>query len=243
MSATIDPAEIAHFARDSRHWWDEDGPFRPLHRLNPVRLSYIRDRVLARFGGDAASLKPLAARAVLDIGCGGGLVCEPLARMGAKVTGLDADEQAITVARAHAASGGLDVNYIAGDTTALRGKKFDVVLALEVVEHVTDIDAFVREVTALCKPGGLVIMSTLNRTAKSFMLGIVAAEYVLGWVPRGTHRWDKFVRPSALSRALRGGGVTPVDVTGLIYNPLRGEFALSRSDLDVNYLITAEKNA
>ncbi|MBU0800153.1 MAG: bifunctional 2-polyprenyl-6-hydroxyphenol methylase/3-demethylubiquinol 3-O-methyltransferase UbiG [Alphaproteobacteria bacterium] len=242
MTGSVDPQEIAHFAKDSRDWWDENGPFRPLHRLNPVRLRYIRDRIIdANPGAVRRSLKPLDGLKILDIGCGGGLVCEPLARMGATVTGIDADEQAITVARAHADQSGLDITYKASSAEELHGEKFDVVLALEIVEHVADIDGFMRSVSALCKPGGIIIMSTLNRTAKSFLLGIVAAEYILRWVPRGTHQWGKFVKPSTLSRTLRAAGADVTHINGLIYNPVKDEFALSPTDIDVNYLITAEK--
>ena len=237
MTATIDPAEIAHFAKDSSAWWDEHGPFRPLHRLNPVRLSYIRDRL----SDDKSSLKPLAGLSVLDLGCGGGIVCELLARMGANVTGIDADENAIATAKEHAQQSGLSIDYIAGDAGAHK-KQYDVVLALEIVEHVTDIDAFIKICAARVKPGGTLIMSTLNRTPKSFLLGIVAAEYILRWVPQGTHKWNKFVKPSTLSRALRAAGLNVTDITGLIYNPVKDEFALSATDIDVNYLLTAEKN-
>lgn len=242
MAMTADPKEIAHFAKDSRQWWDETGPFAPLHRLNPVRLRYIRDRIAAHTGADTDSLKPFKGLRVLDIGCGGGLTCEPMARLGAAVTGIDADAQAITTARAHAAQGGLAIDYIEGTTDQLRGKKqYDIVLALEIVEHVTDIDTFVRDCATLCKPGGLIVMSTLNRTAKSFLLGVVAAEYILRWVPRGTHQWGKFVKPSQLSRSLRAANATVTNITGLIYNPAKDEFALSPTDIDVNYLLTAEK--
>lgn len=233
---TIDPAEIAHFAKDSGDWWNENGPFKPLHRLNPVRLSYIRGQLT----GDETSLKPLKGMAILDIGCGGGIVCEPLARMGATVTGMDADAVAITTAKAHAKQSGLAIDYING---AVENHKpqYDAVLALEIVEHVTDIDAFITACAARVKPGGTLIMSTLNRTPKSFLLGIVAAEYILRWVPQGTHKWNKFVKPSDLSRSLRAAGLCVTDVRGLIYNPVKDEFALSATDIDVNYLITAEK--
>jgi 2-polyprenyl-6-hydroxyphenyl methylase/3-demethylubiquinone-9 3-methyltransferase len=233
---TIDPAEIAHFAKDSGDWWDEHGPFKPLHRLNPVRLSYIRGQLT----DDETGLKPLKGMSILDIGCGGGIVCEPLARMGATVTGMDADANAITTAKAHAKQSGLSIEYIHGGAEDHK-KQYDAVLALEIVEHVADIDAFVRACAALVKPGGTLIMSTLNRTPKSFLLGIVAAEYILRWVPQGTHKWNKFVKPSTLSRALRGAGLRVTDVRGLIYNPVKDAFALSPTDIDVNYLVTAEK--
>lgn len=233
---TIDPAEIAHFAKDSGDWWDERGPFKPLHRLNPVRLSYIRGQLT----DDETGLKPLKGMSILDIGCGGGIVCEPLARMGATVTGMDADANAIATAKAHAKQSGLAIEYIHGAAEDHK-KQYDAVLALEIVEHVADIDAFVRACAVLVKPGGTLIMSTLNRTPKSFLLGIVAAEYILRWVPQGTHKWNKFVKPSTLSRALRGAGLRVTDVSGLIYNPVKDAFALSPTDIDVNYLVTAEK--
>jgi 2-polyprenyl-6-hydroxyphenyl methylase/3-demethylubiquinone-9 3-methyltransferase len=244
---TVDTAEIAHFARDSARWWDEDGPFRPLHRLNPIRISYIRDRLCARFGRDPASLRSLEGLKILDAGCGGGLACEPLARLGAKVTGIDADASAIQAARAHAGEQALEIDYRAATTGDLaRGgmkEKFDAVLALEIIEHVAAPEQFVHECVALCRPGGLVIFSTLNRTPKSFALGIVAAEYILGWVPRGTHSWKKFVRPSELAALVRAAGAAPADQAGLVFSPRTGGFALSKTDMDVNYFQTAEKPA
>lgn len=243
MSAqnAIDPEEIAHFAKDSGKWWDENGPFRPLHRLNPVRMAYIRGQICAHFDRpDDDNLTPLKGLRVADIGCGGGLVCEPLARMGAAVTGIDADESAVAVARDHALQGGLAIDYIAGDAASVQDQ-FDVVLALEIIEHVSDPEIFMASVMRLCRPGGLVICSTLNRTAKSFALGVVAAEYILGWVPRGTHNWRKFVRPSELAALIRGAGAVPLGVRGLVFDPLRNGFGLSDNDLDVNYFMTARK--
>lgn len=234
-----DPKEIENFAKDSSHWWDEKGPFAPLHRLNPVRLSYIRAQIDAHFGLDHKALKPFTGLTLLDAGCGGGLICEPMARLGAAVTGVDADTNAIAVARAHADQAGLPITYTAGTTHDLRGA-FDVVLALEIAEHVPDLNAFVQSCVDLCKPGGLLIFSTLNRTPKSFALGIVAAEYILRWVPRGTHDWKKFIRPSELGKALSRAGATPGDMTGLVYDPLAEKnFRLSASDVSVNYFMIA----
>lgn len=243
---TVDPAEIEHFSKDSARWWDEEGPFRPLHRLNPARMAYIRDQACAHFGRDPRSLRPLEGLKILDAGCGGGLVCEPLARMGADATGIDADETAIDAARAHARGVGLDIRYEAAATDELvekRGKqdKFDIVLALEIVEHVASVDKFVENCVDLCKKDGLLIFSTLNRTPKSFALGIVAAEYLLRWVPRGTHDWRKFIRPSELAAALRRAGAVPAGVKGLAFSPLKGEFLLSDNDVDVNYFMSATK--
>lgn len=240
MITSINQQEIEHFSKDAAHWWDENGPFRPLHRLNPARLEYICGQIRQHYGLAAHSLKPFEKLDILDIGCGGGLVCEPLARLGGKVTGVDADAKAIEVAREHAAQGGLTINYRCDSAEHLE-RKFDVVLALEIIEHVNDVDSFVQSCVDLCKPGGIIIFSTLNRTVKSFAFGIVAAEYILHWVPRGTHQWKKFLRPSELSRAIRRTGAQPKDVKGLVYNKLSGDFKLTDDDMSVNYLIVAEK--
>jgi len=236
---SINPREIEHFSKDAPRWWDENGPFRPLHRLNPVRLRYIREQIERHYGLDSHNLATFKGLSVLDIGCGGGLVCEPMARLGAAVTGMDADAQAVEVARQHAKQGGLRIDYKTGSTENLE-KTFDVVLALEIVEHVNDGDQFVNNCVDLCKPGGIIIFSTLNRTAKSFALGIVAAEYLLRWVPQGTHQWKKFVRPSELARAIRNAGAKESNIRGLNFNPLKNEFELS-DQTSVNYFMTAEK--
>ncbi len=244
---TVSAKEIANFAKDSSHWWDEDGPFRPLHRLNPVRLQYFKDRICGHFGRDARSLQPYKGLSILDIGCGGGLVCEPMARLGADVTGIDADANAIAVATDHGAQAGLIIAYRAASTDdliALPPKNkptFDVVLALEIIEHVTDVDKFVEDCVDLCAPGGIVIFSTLNRTPRSFLLGKIAAEYILGWVPKGTHDWKKFVKPSELSRAARNADVKIANIEGLVFDPFTREFKRSAHDLGVNYFLTAEK--
>ncbi len=236
-SRTIDEDEIRHFAKDSDYWWDENGPFKPLHWANPTRISYIKRQICEHYGREANGLKSLKDLSILDIGCGGGLACEPLARLGAKVTGADADTNAIKAAKFHAGQVGLDIEYLNEDAENI-GKTFDVVLALEVIEHVSDIQAFVQIVKKAVKPEGLVIFSTLNRTPKSFALGIVGLEYVLGWVPRGTHHWKKFVKPSELSRAARKENLIPHNVCGIVYNPIKNDFSLSEKDLDVNYLMT-----
>lgn len=237
---TVNAQEIQNFSKDSDHWWDIKGPFRPLHRLNPVRLGYIKSQICAHFGRDMNSLKTYEGLNILDIGCGGGLVCEPLARLGGVITGIDADANAIEVAKAHAENEGLNIDYICGAAEDEK-RQFDVVLALEIIEHVDNRDDFVKSVMNLCKPGGLVIFSTLNRTAKSFALGIVAAEYILGWVPKGTHHWKKFVKPSELSRMVRQNGGTPADICGLAFNPIPNEFHLALQDFDVNYLMAVRK--
>ena len=225
---TVDAQEIQNFSKDSSHWWDENGPFKPLHRLNPVRLGYIKEQICTHLDRDLNSLKAYNELDIIDIGCGGGLVCEPMARLGGTVTGLDADENAIEIAKEHSKAHGLEIDYqaITSDELATKGKKFDVVLALEIIEHVADTQAFVKSITDLCKPGGLIVMSTLNRTAKSYALGIIAAEYVLGWVPRGTHNWKKFIKPAELNRMLSNQGATPHDICGLAFNPLKNEFYL-----------------
>jgi 2-polyprenyl-6-hydroxyphenyl methylase/3-demethylubiquinone-9 3-methyltransferase len=242
---TVDAAEVEKFSRISADWWNPIGPFRPLHRLNPVRLSYIRDQAAAHFARDARSVSPFAGLSALDLGCGGGLVAEPLARMGAGVTAVDADAVAIGAARLHAAERDVAVDYEVGssDELAEAGRRFDLVLALEIVVHVADLDEFLATLGTLVAPGGLLILSTLNRTLKSLVLGVGMAEHVLRWVEPGTHDWRKFVRPSELARGLRGIGFGVADMTGLVFDPLRGEFRLSDSDVGVNYFMTATRTA
>jgi 2-polyprenyl-6-hydroxyphenyl methylase/3-demethylubiquinone-9 3-methyltransferase len=240
---TVDAAEVEKFSRMSAEWWDPTGPFRPLHRLNPVRLTYVRDRAAVHFGLDDRSVAPFAGLTALDIGCGGGLVAEPLARMGATVTAVDADAVAIEAARLHAAGREVAVDYQVGssDELAAVGRRFDLVLALEIVEHVADRDEFLSTLGALVAPGGLLILSTLNRTLKSLVLGVGMAEHVLRWVEPGTHDWRKFVKPSELARGLRGIGFGVADLTGLVFDPLRNEFRLSADDVGVNYFMTATR--
>lgn len=245
INPSIDPKEIQHFAKDSSRWWDENGPFKPLHKINPVRLHYIREQTELHFGLDSKTLSPFRDLKIIDVGCGGGLICEPLARLGADTTGIDADKNAIEVAKKHAELTGLNIDYKTTSAEKLlassRGADFDVVLALEIVEHVTEPETFIKTCVSLCKPGGTIILSTINRTAKSFALGIVTAEYILRWVPQGTHSWKKFLRPSELSRYLRTANTTISDISGLKFNILSGEFEISNKDIDVNYFITARK--
>lgn len=243
MKTSLNPTEIEHFSKDSARWWDENGPFRPLHRLGSLRMRYIRDRLVNHFGLDADSLTPFKGLKILDVGCGGGLVCEPLARLGADVTGIDADENAVAVAKRHATGSALTIDYRVATAEDLANKKqtYSIVLALEIVEHVADRDFFVQTCANLCRPGGLIIFSTLNRTPKSFALGIVAAEHILRWVPRGTHDWKKFVRPSELAASARDADLREKNVSGYGYNPLTQSFELSDRFVAVNYFMTFEK--
>jgi 2-polyprenyl-6-hydroxyphenyl methylase / 3-demethylubiquinone-9 3-methyltransferase len=240
--ATIDRDEIARFARQAHAWWDEDGPFRPLHRINPARLGFIRARLAQHFARDAEDLRPFAGLALLDIGCGGGLVAEPMARLGFEVTGIDADRTALDVARSHAADAGLTIGYReeTAEDLAACGQEFDAVLALEVAEHAKDAALFVETAAALVRPGGAFIASTLNRTAKSFVTAVVAAEYILRWLPRGTHQWRKFLRPSEMAAHLRRAGMNVSAIEGLVFRPLNGDWALG-PDLGANYLLIASK--
>ena len=242
--ATVDEAEIARFAAMAGEWWDPRGKFAPLHRLNPARLRLIRDAICRNFGLDPAGGRPFDGLRIVDLGCGGGLICEPMARLGAAVTGIDAGAETVEIARAHAAQSGLGIDYRHGTAEALAeaGEAFDVVLNLEVVEHVADVAAFMAAAGALVKPGGLQIVATLNRTMRSMALGVVAAEYILRWVPRGTHDWRKFLKPSEVAAHLRAAGLSVVQVVGLIYNPLTDSWQES-GDLGVNYMMVAQRPA
>lgn len=238
--STVDPAEVTRFAAVADAWWDPKGAFAPLHKLNPTRLAYIRDQLCRHFGRDPRSARSLEGLSVLDVGCGGGLLAEPITRMGAAVTGIDATEQNIRVAGLHAQDMELDIDYrhIAAEELAAEGEAFDVVVNMEVIEHVADVPAFLAACRALVKPGGIMLFSTLNRTAKAFAMAIVGAEYVLRWLPRGTHDWQKFLKPSELSAALEAAGFMVPDLSGLSYDPLGDSWRVTR-DLSVNYLGTA----
>ena len=238
--STVDPDEVTRFAAVADAWWDPRGAFAPLHKLNPTRLSYIRDQICRHFGRDPRSARSLDGLAVLDVGCGGGLLAEPITRMGAAVTGIDATEQNIRVAGLHAQDMELEIDYrhIAAEELAAEGAVFDVVVNMEVIEHVADVPAFLAACRALVRPGGIMLFSTLNRTAKAFAMAIVGAEYVLRWLPRGTHDWQKFLKPAELSAALDAAGFTVPDLSGLSYDPLGDRWRVTR-DLSVNYLGTA----
>src|SRR5579862_3859867 len=228
-SPTVDPAEVARFAALAATWWDPRGKMGMLHRFNPVRLGFIKETACRQFGRDGKDLRALSGLRILDIGCGGGILCEPLARLGADVVGVDPAQPNIEAARLHAAGAGLAIDYRVSTAEALAdaGERFDVVLAMEVVEHVADLPLFVRRCGEMVEPGGLMIAATINRTLKSFVLAIVGAEYVLRWVPRGTHRWDRFVTPNELEIALAQAGLVARDTAGVIYHPLADRWQLS----------------
>lgn len=240
-NSTVDAADLARFQRLGAQWWDLKGPMQALHKINPVRLGYLREQIAAHF--QAPSLdpaRPFDGLRVLDIGCGGGILSEPLARLGAAVTGIDPAPGNIAIAQGHAEKAGLAIDYraVTAESLAAAGEAFDIVLAMEVVEHVTDMPAFVKTAGALARPGGMLGLSTINRTLKSFALAIVGAEYVLGWVAKGTHQWEKFVTPDELQEAIEAAGLRVRDETGMTYNPLRGQWSLA-NDTGVNYFMTA----
>jgi len=239
---TVDPDEVARFAAMAADWWNPRGQMRPLHKLNPVRLGYIRDRACAQFGRNGKALDCLSGLRILDVGCGGGILSEPLARLGASVVGIDPAEENVAAAHLHAENSGVAVDYRTATAEALAeaGERFEIVLAMEVVEHVTDVGEFVRLCGEMVKPGGLIIAATLNRTLKSFALAIVGAEYILRWLPVGTHRWDKFVTPDELEAALAAAGLKVIDEAGVVYHPLADEWRRA-DDIDVNYMMAAER--
>lgn len=242
--SSIDPDEIARFSAQAREWWNQDGPFRPLHKFNPVRLGFIRDQISAHFGRDAMASLPFSGLRVLDIGCGGGLVCEPMARLGADMTGVDASAENIATAHAHARAQGLGIGYRHSSAEALaeEGGSFDVILNLEVIEHAADKDVFLNACARLLKPGGLMVMASLNRTLKSYALAVIGAEYVLQWLPRGTHDWNKFISPDELAAKLEGLGLRILSRTGVSYRILNDRWVLS-ADQEVNYMLCAVKPA
>ena len=240
--STVDDAEIAKFERFAAEWWDPHGNFRPLHKLNPLRIAYIKDQICRHFGRDAKSANALKGLRLLDVGCGGGLLCEPMARLGAEITGVDPSPVNIEVAALHARQSGLTIDYQAAtaEDLASAGETFDVVLNMEVVEHVADVEAFISACAAMVRPGGLMVVSTINRTVKALGLAIIGAEYILRWLPRGSHRYDKLVRPQELESAMAAGGLRLIGETGVAYNPLTDRWSLS-PDMDVNYMLLAER--
>lgn len=241
---TIDTGEVERFSALAAEWWNPSGKFRPLHKFNPVRLAYIRDRVAERFGRDPHAARPFDGLRVLDIGCGGGLLCEPLARLGADMVGADASATNIEVARLHAAESGVTVDYRAttAEDLADAGETFDVILNMEVVEHVADVDLFIAKCAQMLRPNGVMFVATINRTLKALGLAIFGAEYILRWLPRGTHQYEKLVRPDELEAALGRAGLAVIDRTGVTYNPLGDRWQRSK-DMDVNYMVLAERTA
>ena len=240
---SIDPEEVEKFSAMAEAWWDPEGNFKPLHKFNPVRLEFLRDRLADLNGTDPLSDQPLKGLKILDIGCGGGLLCEPLTRLGAQMTGVDASEKNIKIASLHAKEMGLKIDYrhSSAEELAAAGEEFDAVLNMEVVEHVADVESFLEACAALVKPGGVMVLATLNRTAKSYALAIVGAEYILRWLPRGTHDWRKFLKPSEVAGVLRPTGLEVKEVSGVAYNPLNDSWRLAPRDTDVNYMMVFVK--
>jgi 2-polyprenyl-6-hydroxyphenyl methylase/3-demethylubiquinone-9 3-methyltransferase len=239
---TIDQSEVDRFSAMAAEWWDPTGKFKPLHKINPVRLAYIREKVIEHYGRDPKSARPLEGLRVLDIGCGGGLLSEPVARMGASVLGADASEKNIKIAMTHSAQSGVEVDYraVTAEALAAQGETFDIVLNMEVVEHVADVDFFLSTCASMVRPGGLMLVSTINRTLKAAALAIVGAEYVLRWLPRGTHQYEKLVRPEEIERPLSANGMHILETKGVFFNPLQNQWNLS-ADIDVNYMMLAAR--
>ena len=241
---TIDDAEVARFSAMAAEWWNPKGKFKPLHKFNPVRLAYIREKVCETFDRDPRSVKPLAGLRLLDIGCGGGLLCEPMARLGAEVVGADASEVNIEIAKLHAEQSGLEIDYRATTSEALSaaGEKFDLILNMEVVEHVADVDLYLKSCADMVKPGGLMFVATINRTLKAYGLAIVGAERVLRWLPKGTHQYEKLVKPSEIEAALVPAGLNIMDRVGVTYNPILDRWGKSK-DMAVNYMLLTKRGA
>ena len=241
---TINPDEIAKFAAMADEWWDPKGKFKPLHKFNPVRLGYVRDNAIRHFGKDASLRRPLEGLRVLDIGCGGGLLSEPLARLGASVTGIDAGEKNIAIAKVHAEQSGLSIDYraVTAESVAAAGERFDIVLNMEVVEHVDNVPLYMKSCADLVAPGGLMFTASINRTPRAFALAIVGAEYVLGWLPRGTHDYRKFLTPDEIAALLKRNGLRVTEKVGVVFHPLADEWRQSR-DTGINYMVLAERPA
>ena len=244
MSTTISPDEIGKFHEMAEQWWDPNGKFKPLHKFNPVRLAYIREKAITHFGLDSQSMRPFKGLRILDIGCGGGLLCEPMARLGATIVGADAGEKNVKIAALHAEQSGLEIDYRAttSEDLAAAGEQFDIVLNMEVVEHVADVPLYLKSCCDLVKPGGLMFVATINRTARAYALAIVGAEQVLRWLPRGTHQYEKLVTPEEIISVTKRNGMKLADKTGVSFNPLRNEWGRSR-DMAVNYMLLLEKPA
>ncbi|TYB77932.1 MULTISPECIES: bifunctional 2-polyprenyl-6-hydroxyphenol methylase/3-demethylubiquinol 3-O-methyltransferase UbiG [Rhodobacterales] len=242
---TVDPSEVAKFEAMAAEWWDPAGKFKPLHMMNPVRLDYITSQIAAEFGRDLTGPRPFEGLRLLDIGCGGGLLSEPMARLGAEVVGADAAERNIPVAQIHAEQSGLEIDYrhTTAEALAEAGEQFDVVLNMEVVEHVSDPLAYLTACQQLLKPGGMMIASTINRNPKSFMVAIVGAERVMRWLPVGTHDWSKFITPAELEDLITRAGLRPVDAKGFVFNPVSWQWSISTRDLSVNYVTASLKPA
>ena len=241
-ATTINDAEIAKFTAMAEEWWDPAGKFKPLHKFNPVRLGYIREHLIAHFGRDGTLMRPFEGISILDVGCGGGLLCEPLARLGATMTGIDAAERNIAIARLHAEKSGLAIDYRATTSEALAaaGERYDMVLNMEVVEHVDNVPLYMKSCADLVKPGGLMLTATINRTARAYALAIVAAERVLRWLPVGTHDWNKFLTPDEIKALVTRNGLRVTAETGVVFHPLADEWRRSR-DMGVNYMVLAER--
>jgi 2-polyprenyl-6-hydroxyphenyl methylase / 3-demethylubiquinone-9 3-methyltransferase len=242
-TSTVDPAEVAKFEAMAAEWWNPNGKFKPLHLMNPCRLDYITSQIAAEFDKDLSTPRPFAGLRILDIGCGGGLLSEPMARLGAEVVGADPAPRNIPVAQLHAEQSGLTIDYrlTTAEDLAAQGERFDVVLNMEVVEHVPDPQSFLTACHTLLKPGGLMICSTLNRNAKSFGMAIIGAEWVMRWLPKGTHDWRKFITPEELTEFIRRAGLDPVDRKGMVFNPVAWSWGLSSRDLSVNYVTASVK--
>lgn len=240
---SVDPAEVAKFEAMAAEWWDPNGKFKPLHMLNPCRLDYLTSQIAAEFGRDLTTPKPFAGLRILDIGCGGGLLSEPMARLGATVIGADAAAGNIPVAQLHAEQSGLEIDYrhCAAEDLAAAGEQFDVVIAMEIIEHVENPQAFVRTCASLMKTGGLMLCSTLNRNPKSYLVAIIGAEWVMRWLPKGTHEWSKFITPDELYKLIEEAALEPMDRMGMVFNPVTWGWSLSERDMSVNYVTASVK--
>ena len=243
MQTTIDPSEVAKFEAMAAEWWNPNGKFRPLHLMNPCRLDYITGQIAAEYGRDLTKPLPFAGLRILDIGCGGGLLSEPMARLGAEVVGADAAPRNIPVAQVHAQASGLSIDYrfTTAEDLAAAGEQFDVVLNMEVIEHVSDPLAYLTACHDLLKSGGIMLCSTLNRNPKSYLMAIIGAEWVMRWLPKGTHDWAKFITPDELYALINRAGLTPVDRKGMVFNPVSWGWSVSARDLSVNYVTTSRK--